>query len=413
MKDSKHGVAAALAHREFRLFFIARLLMSMALQIQNLAVAWRVYDLTRDPLALGLVGLAAFLPAILLLLFTGHAADRFDRRRILIASYGVMILTAAGLSLAPSSSPIWPIYALVAALGAARAFAQPAGQALVPSLVPSECLGSAVVLNASVNEFATVGGPAIGGLIYPFGANIAFITAGACFLAAFGLMLLMRARDQVRQKETLNWRSIVAGFRFIWFRPVVLGAISLDLVAVLLGGATALLPIYARDIFGVGPSGLGLLRAMPAIGAIAMAAVLSHRPFERKSGLRLLQAVGLFGLATIGFGLAKSLPVALVFLILTGAADMVSVFVRQTLVQFDTPDAMRGRVSSVSSIFVGASNELGEFESGALAAMIGAVPAVVLGGFGALLAACVWAYFFPALRRRDRLYEKPAATVAP
>jgi predicted MFS family arabinose efflux permease len=273
----------------------------------------------------------------------------------------------------------------------------------VPNLVPPAQLGNAVAWNSSAWQTATVVGPALGGVLYALGGAVAFAAAASCFALTAGLVAAIRPRPAGAPREKASWASLLAGVRFIRSRPVVLGAISLDLVAVLLGGATALLPVYARDVLQVGPWGLGLLRGMPALGAVAMALLLAHRPLRRHTGRRMFQAVAVFGLATVGFGLSTSPPLSLACLLVLGAADMVSVFIRQTLVQLETPDAMRGRVAAVNAVFIGASNELGEFESGTLAALVGAVPAVVAGGLGTLLVAGLWARWFPALRARDRL----------
>jgi MFS family permease len=403
---------AAFRHRDFALYCGSRFLSALAVQAQNVGVGWLVYDLTGDPLALGLIGLASFLPAVGLALVTGHVADRLDRRSVLLACYAAMTLIALGLLAfasgrggGASDGRVWPVYALTVAFGAARAFANPAGQALVPNLVPRHHLGNAVAWNSSAWQTATIVGPAAGGLLYALGAQAVFGAAAACFALTLALLAAIRHRGRAAAAERPTWASLVAGIGFIRSRPVILGAISLDLFAVLLGGATALLPVYARDVLHTGPWGLGLLRSAPAVGAVCMALLLAHRPLRRRTGRRMFQAVALFGLATIGFGLSTSLPLSLACLFALGAADMVSVFVRQTLVQVETPDAMRGRVAAVNSVFIGASNELGEFESGVLASLVGAVWAVVLGGAGTLLVAAIWARWFPELRERDRLTD--------
>lgn len=395
---------AVFESRDYSLYLTARFLSALAIQMQNVAVGWLVYDLTRDPFALGLVGLASFLPAVALALVTGHTADRYDRRKILLVCYLVTLGTATGLLVIATSgwSQTWLIYTLLLIFGVSRAFANPAGQALVPNLVPPEQLGNAIAWNSTVWQTATIAGPALGGLLYYLGAGVAFGSAAACFLACCILFGLMRGRPQAKPSD-VTWETLLAGFRFIRSRPAIFGAISLDLFAVLLGGATALLPVYARDILHVGPGGLGLLRSMPAVGALLVALWLAQRPLQSRSGLRMFQGVALFGVATIGFGLSTNIVLSCVFLFVLGAADMISVFVRSTLVQFDTPDAMRGRVAAVNSVFIGASNELGEFESGALAAGIGTVPAVVVGGVGTLIVCGLWMRWFPALRYRDRL----------
>ena len=402
--DRREGWSA-FRHRDFVLFFAARVLSASAVQMQAVAVGWLIYDVTDSALALGLIGLASFLPAVGLALVTGHVADRYDRRAILLVCFTVAALAAAGLvAVAWHGTPaVWPIYLLVVVFGVGRAFAIPAGQALMPNLVPKEDFANAVAWNSSAWQTATVVGPAVGGLLYAFGASVVFGTVTACFVLTLALLLALRYRTAKQTIEKATWATLVAGIGFIRSRPVVFGAISLDLFAVLLGGATALLPIYARDILMVGPWGLGLLRSMPAAGAVAMAVFLAHRPLRRRTGRRMFQAVALFGIATIGFGLSTSLPLSLLCLLVLGAADMVSVFVRQTLVQIETPDDMRGRVSAVNAVFIGASNELGEFESGALAALIGAVPAVLAGGIGTLAVAWLWSRWFPELRQRDAL----------
>jgi hypothetical protein len=383
-EEPRSGGWAAFRHRDFALYLESRFLSAVAIQMQAVAVGWLVYDLTHEPLALGLVGLAAFLPAVCLALVTGHVADRFDRRRVLLACYAVTTATALGLLLFAwsGSRQVWPIYALVLVFGTSRAFANPAGQALVPNLVPLADFKNAVAWNSSAWQTATIAGPALGGLLYALGGAAVFAAATACFIVTVLLLAAMRHRGGGGPREPASWATLLAGIGFIRSRPAVLGAISLDLFAVLLGGATALLPIYAAEILHVGPAGLWLLRSMPAVGAVAMALLLAHRPLARHTGRRMFQAVAVFGLATIGFGLSTSVALSLVCLLVLGAADMVSVFVRQTLVQIDTPDAMRGRVAAVNAVFIGASNELGEFESGAAAALLGTVPAVVLGGLG-------------------------------
>jgi MFS family permease len=388
---------------DLALFLAGRFISATAIQMQNVAIGWLVYDVTRDPLALGIVGLLTFLPAVALALVTGHVADRYDRRLVMVASYGLTALTALGLLLAARASDvsIGALYTLVLAFGVTRAFANPAGQALLPNLVPAAQLGRTVSLGSMVWQLAVILGPALGGLLYAFGGVVVFSVAAAAFVLTAVLTALVRPRHATPRTDSR--RELLAGIRYIRSNRAVFGAISLDLFAVLLGGATALLPVYARDILAVGPDGLGLLRSMPAVGALTMAVILARWPLERRAGLRMFQGVAVFGVATIGFGLSTELWLSLACLFALGAGDMVSVVVRQTLVQIETPDAMRGRVSAVNSVFIGASNELGEFESGALAALVGTVPAVVVGGVGTLLVAALWARWFPELRHRDRL----------
>jgi MFS family permease len=395
---------APFSHPAFRRFFAARFLAGMAQQIHNVGLGWLVYDRTGSAMALGLVGLAAFAPALLLALASGHVADRFDRRMIVTVCWTLVALAdgaLALLSLQPDG-PVWPVYAVAVLVGAARAFANPAGQALLPSLVPRDVFPGAVSLMASAWQSSSIIGPAIGGLLYILGPAMVFGTSAACFAVSAAFVFSLGPRPGAGGgRPTLE--SVFAGIAFIRSRPVVLGAISLDLFAVLLGGATALLPIYARDILHTGPWGLGLLRSMPALGAVAMSVLLAWRPLQRGAGRKIIAAVGVFGAATLVFCLSETLWLSMAALFVTGAADMVSVVVRQTLVQLETPDEMRGRVAAVNSVFIGASNELGEFESGALAAAVGPVGSVVLGGIGTLAVAAAWVRLFPQLWRRDRL----------
>ena len=402
---------AAFADRNFTLFWSARFLSGLGWQMQTVAVGWLVYSLTHSAFALGMIGLMGFLPSAALALVTGHLADVIDRRLILLTAHGVMAACASTLlSFTASGMTItWPLYALALLIGSARAFANPASQALLPNLVRADRLGNAVALSSSAWQLASVAGPALGGLLYAFGGTVVFGAVAALFLAGLLLIALLQAPRQQAPRSQATWKTLVAGIHFIWARPAIFGAISLDLFAVLFGGATALLPIYARDVYHAGPWGLGLLRSMPALGALSMVGIMAHRPLGRRTGRRMFQAVAVFGLATIGFGISPSLALALPFLFILGASDMVSVVIRQTLVQADTPDLMRGRVAAVNSVFIGASNELGEFESGTVAALIGTVPSVVVGGIGTLLVVGLWMLWFPDLRRRDRLVESADA----
>ena len=395
------GRWAAFQNSAFMTYWLSRVASSFAMQIQTVAVGWQVYDLTRDPLDLGLVGLSQFLPALLLVLVTGAVADRFRRRTIMAVCIGIEALCAAAL-LAFTQIELHsaaPIFIVLAAFGTARAFYGPAQQSLVPNLVPPQILSSAIALNSLSWQFATISGPVAGGLLYGVSPQAAYGTATLLLVVAGILILFVPRPAQRTMREPANWETIVAGIRYIWREKIVLGAISLDLFAVLLGGATALLPVYARDILEVGPWGLGLLRSGPAIGAIAVAVYLTTHPLRDHAGLVMFLCVGVFGIGTIVFGVSTIVWLSVAALIVMGAVDMVSVYVRETLIQLWTPDQVRGRVNAVNGVFVGASNELGEFRAGVSAWMFGAVPAVVLGGVGTVIVTVLWLRWFPELRR--------------
>jgi len=393
------------SHPSFLRFWAGRLCATLANQMLMVGVGWQMYDLTHSAWSLGLVGLFQFVPALALALVAGHVADRHDRRHVLSAALVLQLLAALALALATYEH--WVTSTLILAvsllLGVARAFQMTAQQALVPLLVPVALLARAMAFSSSGMQAAIIGGPALGGFLYAAGAGVVYAVCAVLFV--FGAALVWSARYEHKPvpREPVTMDTLLAGVRFIRARPVVLGAISLDLFAVLLGGATALLPIYAADILHVGPEGLGLLRGAPAVGALAMSLVLARWSIERNAGKILFGAVAVFGLTTIVFGVSHLFWLSMVALCINGAADMISVVVRQTLVQLDTPDAMRGRVSAVNSIFIGASNQLGEFESGATAALLGPVGAVVLGGAGTLLVVVLWMRWFPPLRERERL----------
>ena len=396
-----------LRHGDFRLYLGARFATGLAIQVHDVGVGWYVYEITRSAWALGLVGLAVFLPNLLFALVAGEVADRYDRRLIVTTAFATMATASLGLLvtvIVGATSP-WPIYGLAALLGTARAFAMPASQALVPMLVPRELFPRAVAWVSSTWQLSTIGGPALGGFLYALGPVVVFASAFAAFAAGAIAVFTIRPRPGIGGIGRPSLERLFAGIAFIRSKPAILGAISLDLFAVLLGGATALLPIYARDILMTGPWGLGLLRSAPAAGAAVVGLWLARHPLERRAGPIMFAAVAGFGAATIGFGLSSSLTLSLAFLFLLGASDMVSVVIRQTLVQQETPDEMRGRVSAVNSVFIGASNELGQFESGALAALIGPVGSVVVGGVGTLVVAALWIRLFPDLAGRDRLIE--------
>ncbi len=405
------SIATVYRPRDFRFFVTGRFFSTVAMQIQSVAIGWQIYELTDSALSLGLVGLCQFAPMFLLTLPAGDIADRFDQRKILALAITAQAFASALfllLTLLHSGDP-WPYYAVLVLFGAARGFAGPSSQSLVAFLVPEEKLARAIALSSSVFTTAVIAGPALGGFLYVLGAPVTYAVCCALFLATAGLTVTLRGRTRA---ETVSQGSrlerVAEGIRFVRSRPVILGAISLDLFAVLLGGAVALLPIYARDILHTGPEGLGLLRAAPAVGAAIVALLLARYPINRHSGKVMFGAVALFGIATVVFGLSRSFPISLAALFVLGASDMISVFIRSTLIQFATPDMMRGRVSSVNMLFIGASNELGEFESGITAAWFGVVPAVIIGGIGTLLVVGVWMKLFPALRNVDRLHDVKA-----
>lgn len=379
--------------------------------MQTVAVGWQIYAITRDPLDLGLIGLSQFLPFVVLILPAGQAADHYDRRRLLTACYALEAFCALLLLVFTLTEVrvAWPVFAAMTLLGCARAFSMPSGQALLPNLVPREEFTRAVALNSSVFQVATVVGPALGGVLYLAGPLIVY--ASVLTLALIGALLMLRvragAREETSVREPMSLETLLSGLRFVRSKPVVFGAISLDLFAVFFGGVTALLPIYASDILRVGPSGLGLLRTAPGIGAGLCALVLALRPITRHIGPWMFGGVAMFGVAVVVFGLSTSFFVSLIALILLGAADMVSVYVRHLLVQLETPDHIRGRVSAVSAVFIGASNELGDFESGITAKWWGTVRATVIGGLATLVVTGLWARWFPMLWKMDRL-PKPA-----
>lgn len=400
---------AAFQHRDFRLYQVARFLLALGIQMQSVAIGWHVYSLTSRPLDLGYVGLAQFLPSIGFSLLTGHAADRFDRQRLLMVCYAG-VAACAGLMWALTrmeGAPLTVLYAVLVLLGTARAFSGPASQALVPHLVPQAHFPNAVTWNSVTFQIATIAGPAAGGMLFGWfkHASGVFAICTVMDAAALGALALLRVRTGRMEQKATSWEQLLAGVRYVWEQKIILGSISLDLFAVLLGGAVALLPIYARDILHVGPWGLGVLRSGPAMGAAVMALVLAWRPLRRNTGRAMFGCVALFGVATIVFGLSRSFGLSLLCLAVAGAADMVSVVVRITLVQLATPPSMRGRVSAVNMVFIGASNELGEFESGLTAAWLGTVPAVVLGGVGTCVVVALWWWLFPQLRRINRVEE--------
>jgi MFS family permease len=405
--NSSNAGRIAFTYPDFSLYQLARFLVVAGLEMQSVAVGWQIYEITKRPLDLGLVGLAQFSPGILLFLVTGHAADTFNRRKLLITCYaGFGVCSALLLFYALSGlRTVLPMYAVVVLLGVVRSFNNPASRSLLPQIIPEEHLQNAIAWNSSVNQGGTILGPSLGGLIYAVAKGPAAVYTTSMLAAAGAVFLMMQIKLHIkaRPREPLSLKSVLAGLRYIGEKKIILGSISLDLFAVLLGGAVALLPVFAAEVLRTGPWGLGLLRASPAIGAGSMALLLAHRPFRSRAGVTMLWCVGGFGAFTILFGISRNLALSMVALVLVGCMDMVSVVVRSTLVQLATPDEMRGRVSAVEMIFIGASNEIGQFESGLTAQWFGAVPAVIMGGVGTLLITALWAWNFPELRRVEKL----------
>jgi MFS family permease len=396
------GGFAVLKQRDFTLYLCARLFSSIAAQMLIVAVGWQVYKLTGRVLDLGLIGLSQFLPFLCLSLFAGHAADRFDRRLIILlclATYLICALLLLLLAVGRVGSTV-PIFGVLALLGTARAFLAPAAQSFLPNIVSVTALGSALALNSSSNQVATIAGPSIGGIVYTFGdSKWVYGVAAGLLLLSLLMLLLVKSRPAI-VRNAVSMGSMLEGLRFVWRQKTVLGAISLDLFAVLFGGATALLPAFTRDVLHAGPDIFGYLRAAPGIGAGLCALRLTFKPITRRIGVHMFAGVALFGAATVVFGVTHRFWVAMAALVALGAGDMVSVFIRNLLVQLETPDTIRGRVSAVNSVFIGASNELGEFESGFTAAWFGLVPAIVSGGVVTLLVAGLWAgVLFPRLWR--------------
>lgn len=395
---------SVLRNRNFSFYLSARVLGTLAVQMQSVAIGWQVYQMTGSLFDLGLIGLAQFAPFLVLILLAGHTADRYDRRLIIIACLvtqllcGLLLLafTYSGMSV------VWPVFAILVLFGSARAFMMPATQAVLRNMVPTESFSQAVALSSSAFHVAVIAGPVLGGLLYLAGPSTVYLVAAALLVLSVVLMAMTRSAPQAVNKEPATWHTVLEGLRFVWSRPIMLGAISLDLFAVLFGGATALLPAYAHDVLQVGPTGLGLLRTAPGAGAALCSVALAFYPIQRHVGAWMFGGVGVFGLATLVLGLTDVFAVALVALLFLGAGDMVSVYVRHLLVQFETPDEIRGRVSAVNAVFIGASNELGEFESGVTAGWFGLVRAILFGGAATLAVTAIWAFKFPVLSRMDR-----------
>ncbi len=411
--ETKAG--SAFLSRDFRLYQSARMFVILGAEAQSVAVAWQVYQITHSALDLGYTGLALFLPGLFFMLAAGHAADRYDRRTIILLCYALQFLcTTALLWFALHGiTHIRPIYTVLVGIGLGRAFSGPASSAMVPSLVPKEHFVNAITWGASIYQLANMVGPAIGGLLFtlPLAGVLAHWNGAAIVytftlftLASFLMLVAMiQTRVERTEKKAFNLHTMLAGMRYVWETKLLLGSISLDLFAVLLGGAVALLPIYATEILHAGPRGLGLLRAMPSVGALAVSLTMVWRPIKRRAGAVMLCCVGVFGAATVVFGLSRTMWISLVALVVVGASDMVSVVIRGSVLQLATPPEMRGRVSAVNWLFIGASNEFGEFESGVTAHWWGAVRAVVIGGIGSMLVTGAAAVLFPALRRADKL----------
>ena len=412
---------AAFQFTGFRLYQIARFCIVFCTEMQSVAVGWQVYEITHRPLDLGLTGLAQFLPGVVLFLLAGHVADRFDRRNLLTMCYvgfavssALLLVVALKAEYLHRAGSVAPIFAILCLVGAVRSFSMPASRALLPQLVPEEQFQGAVAWNSSIFQFATILGPAMGGVLYAFfrGPAAVYVTALSAGTIAVLTTLRIKVQSAPRVREPFSLKTVFAGFRYIWQHKLVFGSISLDLFAVLLGGAVALLPVYAKEILVTGPWGLGLLRSAPGIGAAVMALLIAYKPIRRRAGGTMLWCVAGFGVFTIVFGLSRNIILSMISLFFVGAADMVSVVVRGVLIQIETPDEMRGRVNAVDMIFIGASNELGEFESGLAAQWFGAVPAVVLGGVGAIVVTVLWAWMFPQLRRADSLNRAGSAGMA-
>ena len=406
--SSPSGLSGRAAFRvpNFRYFMTARFLVGAGNEMQALAVGWQIYSLTRRPLDLGLVGLAQFLPGVLLFLLAGQAADRFRRRNILVACYsafGCCSLALLALALAGIHT-VWPIYAVILGNGVVRAFNGPAGQSFLPLLVPAGVFANAVAWSSSIFNLAIIFGPMLGGHIYALAGNPIPVFASAALANLVAAALVASVQETATAPRRAPTRdTLLEGLRFIFKRKLLLGAISLDLFAVLLGGAVALLPVYADSILKIGPQGMGLLRSGPGIGALTTAILIAYWPLKRRAGAAMLACVAGFGAFTVVFGLSRNVALSMAALVLLGSCDMISVIVRHTMVQLGTPDEMRGRVSAVNMVFIGASNEVGQFESGITAQWFGAVPAVVLGGLGSIAIVLLWSVLFPQLRRVNHL----------
>ncbi|GGE30267.1 MFS transporter [Pullulanibacillus camelliae] len=399
---------SVLRYRSFPNFLGAQIFSSTSFQMLSVAIGWQMYALTHDAFSLGFVGLAQFLPMVLLTLVAGHVADRFDRRKIVFLCQMIEGCTAALLLVSNLAGWIDKTHILIAAaiIGACRAFEGPSFSALLPQVMPKAILQQAISWVTSAGQMAQILGPTLGGVLFSIGPNFVYAVATAALISAGVLTFLIHVERRVQNTEPVSLRSVFSGLVFVYQNPIILGTISLDLFAVLLGGATALLPIFAQDILKVGPWALGIMRTAPAVGALLMSFLLASFPIKKAYGPTLFGALGIFGLATMLFAISKNLYVSLFALLLIGASDVISVVIRSSLVQLQTPDEMRGRVNAVNSLFIGTSNQLGEFESGMVAGFIGAVPAAFIGGLGTLAVAGLWMYLFPSLRRLKSLVKE-------
>ncbi len=402
---------AAFAHRDFRFYLSARFLSLCAHQMMAVAISQYIYEITHSALYLGYIGLAIFLPKCIFTLPAGHIADRYPKRHVILICRTIQMFASVGVALAVAleTQSLLIIYTLLVIIGSAYSFDGPSSHSIVPELVPDVHFGNAVAWNSSNMQLAFIAGPALGGLLYPFGKNglMVFVIIAIIRFISSLLIAQVKPAKPVENPQPLSWETLIAGVKYVFRTRIILGIISLDLFAVLLGGAVALLPIFANDILKVGAEGLGFLRAAPALGAALMAIGMAHLPPLKKAGPTLLVCVSVFGLLTIIFALSKSFILSLVVLFLLGAADMISVVIRGILVQVKTPHAMRGRVSAVNMIFIGASNELGEFESGVTAAWWGVIPATIVGGVGTLVVGVLWAYLFPEIRKYGEIQSGP------
>jgi MFS family permease len=406
--DEKHF--SIFRHPPMLFLWIARVATAVAYQMQAVAVGWQIYELTSSPLQLGLVGLAMFIPGVCLVLVVGHAADRYNRKIIVASAQAIMALAVGFLAVATANGTASTALILtsVFVLGAARSFEATTIQTMPPSIVPPAVLPRTIAGLASASQTATIVGPALGGVLLILGPTLVYATCCALFLISSVFIRLIRLSRAAAKREPVTFKTLFAGINFVRHNPLVLGAMSLDLFAVIFAGATALFPIYARDIFAVGPSGLGMMRVAPALGALTMSLALVRWPLRLNVGRTMFVAVAVYGAATIVFGLSNSFVVALAALAVTGGADMVSVVIRQPMIQLETPDAMRGRVSALNSLSIGTSNQIGEFRAGVTAAWFGTVPAVLIGGIGTLLVVLIWIKAFPSLyqmRAFERRYK--------